>query len=114
MTGKDIDITKMVQSIAVSLSDQAFIKPICLQKQICFELSFIPSYKDGSSVGTLLGMTTLLNICSSDLHHSCCSVLRQLWCYVISCATAQYLGGSSGCLALYRNQYLVVPDLHSA
>ena len=40
MIGKNIGSTKMVQNIAVSLSDQSVIRPICLQEQIHFELSF--------------------------------------------------------------------------
>ena len=48
MISKNIDSTKMVQNIAVSLSDQSVIRPICLQEQIRFELSFKRSQGTGS------------------------------------------------------------------
>ena len=59
MTSENIDSTKMFQNIAVSLSDQSFIRPICLQEQIRFELSF----KSNQGTDSLEHKRQLLSLC---------------------------------------------------
>ena len=63
MTSKNIDSTKMVQNIAVSLSDQSVIRPICLQEQIHIELSFERSQGIGSFELKRQGIIQILDHC---------------------------------------------------